>query len=107
MKKSDMIKLIAPWGSPEIIDRKFDGSLLEWAEELLAMLEKTGMKPPSVSEEDRQAILSVYYGGYSFNQWDEDLAQDEKVKEARQKRREATERRSEQAKQRREEREKK
>jgi hypothetical protein len=53
------------------------------AESLLNHIEFLGMKPPSVSEEDRQAIISVYYAGYTFNQWDEDLLKDEKVQAAR------------------------
>jgi hypothetical protein len=58
----------------------------QFVEELLDFIESKGMKPPSVSEEDQQAIMSVYYGGYTFNQWDEDLEKDEKVQKMKTRR---------------------
>lgn len=60
---------------------------VEEAEAILNVVEKLGMKPPRVSEEDVQAIISVYYGGYSYNQWDEELEKDTAVQAARERRR--------------------
>jgi len=60
--------------------------LEEAANDILTGLEKAGMKPPSVSEEDCQALMTVYYAGYTFNQWDEDLEKDEKVQVVKKRR---------------------
>lgn len=57
-------------------------------EQILAIVENLGMKPPSVDELKRQAIVDVYYAGYTFNQWDEDFEKDEKVMEAYKRRKE-------------------
>ena len=46
------------------------------ADTLLAFLEKTGMRPPMLDEDKVQALMSVYYGGYTINQWDEDFEKD-------------------------------
>lgn len=72
MKRSYMIELMrlcpdCPAGSEEHI---------------LSMLEGHGMKPPTLPEDYCQAIMDVYYGGYSFNQWEEEIEKDEKVMEA-------------------------
>lgn len=80
MKRSYMIELInkgilcpnCPTGS---------------AEQALSMLEDFGMKPPTLPEDYCQAIMHVYYGGCSFNQWEEEIEKDEKVMEAYNRRR--------------------
>lgn len=56
------------------------------AENLLGHLEQAGIKPPRLSEDHCQAIMSVYMGGFSFNQWAEDFEKDEKVVEVLKKR---------------------
>lgn len=58
------------------------------ASQIISYLEcdEIGMKPPHVSEEDCQAIMDVYYAGYTFNQWDEDLEKDQKVQESKKRR---------------------
>lgn len=65
----------------------------ELAFNILYFLEANGMKPPTLPEEYCQAIMSIYYGGYSFNQWEEEFYKDEKVVEALTRREEAAERR--------------
>ena len=58
----------------------------EWhAASILNAMERAGMRPPRVSEEDAQAIMHVYCGG-NLNQWDEDIARDTKVQEAKARR---------------------
>ena len=48
------------------------------AEELLARIEKLGMRPPDTNDVYSDAIVSVYiYPNY--NQWDEDVEKDEKI----------------------------
>jgi len=81
MKRSDMITKLC-----SIIDAGQDQTMETRADNLLCHLEVLGMKPPRVSEEDCQAIMSVYYGGYSFYQWDEDLEKDEYVQAAKTRR---------------------
>lgn len=82
MKRSEMVDIIN--------NQMFGGSSnpdhVNQCVALLNVIEKAGMAPPSVSEEDRQAIMHVYYMGYTFHQWDEELAKDEKVQEAKKKR---------------------
>lgn len=52
------------------------------AHRILDYVEELGMKPPPVDFDTQQAIMQVYYGGYSYYQWDEDVAKDEKVMDA-------------------------
>ena len=51
----------------------------EEAELMLRAMENAGMKPPRLPEEICQAILHIYYMGYSLYQWEEDALKDEKV----------------------------
>lgn len=78
MKRSEMIDIIKRqlYG-----DSNYPGHEDE-ATALLGVIEKAGMKPPCVSEDDCQALMNVYVGG-NFYQWDEDLAKDEKVQECK------------------------
>src|ERR1700677_2358269 len=89
MKKADFMEKLG-----HIISRvDFGGDMSglgydKAAEFVWAELTKLGIKPPPVSEEMRQCIMHVYYAGYTFNQWDEDLEKDQQVMETK-KRREA------------------
>jgi hypothetical protein len=58
----------------------------DMAKHILKEAEDIGMKPPCLPDEDCQAITQVYYGGYTFYQWEEDYVKDEKVAEAKRKR---------------------
>lgn len=78
MKRSEMIKELE-----KIFDiPRYPKDKTLTAKYVLDTIEKLGMKPPSVSEEDAQAIMRVYIGG-NFNQWDEDIAKDQKVQESK------------------------
>jgi hypothetical protein len=55
--------------------------------------EKIGMEPPRLPEDECQALMRVYYSGYTFNQWDEDFEKDEEAVKAKKDRPEAQERR--------------
>jgi hypothetical protein len=61
-------------------------------ENMLRYVEAT-MRPPRTTDDNAQAIMHVYYAGYTLNQWDEDVEKDEKVMEAKRQRAEAEERR--------------
>jgi hypothetical protein len=83
MKRSEMLAKIRA----ELVGKQIDTENFE--EQILSTVEKLGMKPPSVSEEDCQAIMSVYMGGYSFNQWDEELEKNTELQEAKKRRADA------------------
>lgn len=93
MKRSEMLEYMTA-ELMEILDaaatRNERESKLSFAQRkaagMLDMMLGFGMAPPCVSEEDRQAIMHVYYAGYTFHQWDEDLEKDEKVMSAKQRR---------------------
>jgi hypothetical protein len=55
---------------------------------ILKELEDAGLKPPKLSQDKCQALMAVYYGGYTFNQWDEDFSKDEKAVAALERRQE-------------------
>lgn len=76
MKRSDMIlKLMEILvEAPEDVEAA--------ADQILARLEKLGMRPPAVDSDKCQALMTVYYAGYTFNQWDEDFEADVAVMEA-------------------------
>lgn len=85
MKRNEMIQImkIASATGPSAVDMdKYLGNILD-------AMEKAGMKPPHISEEDAQAAMQVYYGGFSYNQWDEDLLKDEELQKAKEKRTDA------------------
>lgn len=65
--------------------------------EVLDYIESLGMMPPRLPEEDCQALMSIYYGGYTTHQWEEDFVKDEKAQEAKKRRAEAAERRKQKA----------
>ena len=46
---------------------------------MLKEIEALGMKPPILDEDKCQALMCVYYGGYTFYQWDEDFEKDTKA----------------------------
>ncbi len=93
MKRSDAVSNIK-----SIINNMSDFDITTYAAEtILTKLEEMGMKPPSVDEETCQAILQVYYGGVSFNQWDEEIEKDAEVMEAKRKRAEWAAERAEKA----------
>lgn len=89
MKRSDAIQTIkaAIDSYLAVPSDKIDTDFM--ASSILNKVEEMGMRPPPVSEEDAQAIMSIYYAGYTLNQWDEDLAKDEQVAEAKKRRAEA------------------
>lgn len=71
MKRDEMIALLV---------KDSDGKHSEnTVKEILFLAEKYGMLPPSVDEDKCQAIMDIYYAGYTFNQWDEDYGKDDKV----------------------------
>lgn len=49
------------------------------AERLLKIFEDSGFRPPALSSDHCEAITNVYYGGYTFNMWEEDFDKDEKL----------------------------
>lgn len=78
MKRSDAVSNIKA-----IVNNMSDFDITTYAaENLLTKLEEMGMKPPTLPEDYCQAIMHVYYGGYSFNQWEEDIEKDERIMEA-------------------------
>jgi hypothetical protein len=49
MKRSEVVKLLANWAKPEILDDTYSKNYQEWADNLLHTLEKeVGMLPPTV-----------------------------------------------------------
>ena len=86
MRKTNAIQSFAAFLDDKGVNRSEREKL---AAEIVEHAIKIGMRPPSVSEEDRQALMTVYYAGYTFNQWDEDLEKDEKVQEAKKRKQEA------------------
>lgn len=84
MKRTDAIKTIAELFEEHCNNQQYKGySHQGLAETFLDIVERIGMKPPRVSKEDCQAIMSVYYDGYTFYQWDEQLEADELVQKAK------------------------
>lgn len=60
----------------------------DMAENMLKDVEDLlGMAPPRLPEDYCQAIMSVYYGGYSFNKWEDEVLKDTAVMEAYNRRR--------------------
>jgi hypothetical protein len=50
------------------------------AEDFLVYIENgIGMRPPELDEDKCQALIHIYYGGFTYNQWDEDFEKDEKA----------------------------
>jgi hypothetical protein len=88
MKRSHMIDIIAEC----LVEPHYPDDALKEAACILKKIEKYGMTPPRLSEEDCQAIMNVYYAGYSLHQWDEDIELDEKVQEAKKRRAKARKR---------------
>lgn len=80
MKRKEMVEALATKLYTEDLTPAID----KWAaNDLLLFLENSGMKPPRLPEEDCQAIMHVYYGNYTFNQWEEDAEKDEAVQKAK------------------------
>jgi len=78
MKRSEILKLIE-----QVIHADKDNSDVQTkAENMLNSLEQAGMMPPCLPENHCQAIMQIYYGGYSFYKWEEDFQKDPKVVEA-------------------------
>ena len=80
MKRSEMVIRIAE--TLRLEDEVAPSMCLNVAEEVLKTIEQAGMLPPRLNEDKVQAIMSIYYGGYSTHQWDEEFEKDEKVLEA-------------------------
>lgn len=81
MKRSEMKELIT--GLFKIAE-KYPNEMN--AENLLSWLDEKGMRPPRLPEDHCQALLSVYYAGYTLYQWEEDFEKDPKAVEALNKR---------------------
>ncbi|HBI00873.1 MAG TPA: hypothetical protein DDY18_04535 [Flavobacterium sp.] len=97
MKRETMILKIATLivlGDIQFKDQKKE-SPETTAANILNMVEKLGMKPPSLPSDHQQAIMQVYYDGYTMNQWEEDFDKDPKVVAALQRRLEAAQKRKE------------
>jgi hypothetical protein len=69
-------------GRTEDLDPRVQAALM------LDVIEKAGMAPPTLPSDYCQAIMQVYYAGYTFHQWEESVKQDYKVMEAMRKREE-------------------
>lgn len=83
MTRKEMLKVIKDAYNEASLG---DELCTDWhAASILNAMERAGMRPPRVSEEDAQAIMSVYCEG-NLNQWDEDVALDTKVQEAKARR---------------------
>lgn len=91
MKKADAIKALIPKVVPKthiISQAEYESGLYhDMAVRHLEFLEtELGMRPPRLPEMHCQAIMDVYYGGYTFNMWEEDFEKDPKIVEALEKR---------------------
>ena len=86
MKREQMVEIIMEELSGKL---NYSEMPLITASELLAKLEASGMKPPCLDSDTCQAIMSVYYAGYTLNQWDEDIEKDEEVMAKKKRRAEA------------------
>ena len=86
MRRSDVLKMI----ESDITAMRMAPYDMQ-AASVLNLIEKLGMLPPCISAEDVQVTLSLYYGGYSLNRWDEDLEKDEKHQVEKERRRLAKE----------------
>jgi hypothetical protein len=85
MKRTEMLELIESIiGLPRL-----EPSSSSIAADILTSLEKVGMRPPRLSEEKAYALMSVYYGNYTTNQWDEDFEKDLLAVEALERRKKA------------------
>jgi hypothetical protein len=80
MKRADALAKLKWYIEEQNAGQVCAGQILNFVEGTL------GLRPPRVSEEDAQAIMHVYYAGYTLNQWDEDIEKDEKVMEAKRRR---------------------
>lgn len=58
----------------------------ELAEKVLTEIEVAGMMPPRLDEDKCQALMHLYYAGFTLYQWDEDFTKDEKAVAAYEKR---------------------
>lgn len=82
MKRTDFITEFQ-----KILERYEDCKLNnKAASEILAEIEKLGMKPPTLPQQYCQAILKIYCAGYTFNQWEEEIEKDEHVMAAKSRR---------------------
>lgn len=84
MKRSEMVQTLTDFLENSDIDVVY-----EEVEIILRFLEAQGMKPPRLPEDTCQAILNVYYAGYSLNQWEEDIEKDAAVMEMKARREKA------------------
>jgi hypothetical protein len=84
MKREEMVLKIAECLS----EPHFPDDVMKQAEAILSRLERAGMRPPQLDEDKCQALMHVYYAGYTFNQWDEEFEKDEKAVAALKLRRE-------------------
>lgn len=89
MKRKEMSNIIQSVFARKCGAMKFPCVVDELCDDILEAIEEAGMAPPQVDVETRHAIMSVYYGGYTFHQWDEDVEQNEKVQAAKKRRAEA------------------
>lgn len=88
MKREEMLLKI----QEILVEQSEDMTLEDAAEDILTRLEKAGMRPPMLPENYCQAIMDIYIGGYSKNQWEENVQKDEKVMNALKRREERVKR---------------
>ena len=78
MNKNEMVKIM--WDFIESVEFDCDCYMTENdTAELLEKMLEAGMLPPRLPGPYCQAIMDIYYGGYSFNQWEEDVQKNEQV----------------------------
>lgn len=86
MKRSEMVDILSK-NINSMLDRQTSEISNAAISNILRNLEEAGMKPPRLPEEICQAIMHIYYAGYSLYQWEEDILKDEKVVEELERRR--------------------
>lgn len=88
MKRSEAVKKLAELFEEHSNNQQYKGYSHEGlADTFLQLAEQIGMKPPCLPEEYCQGIMSIYYAGYTFYQWDEDIQKDVAVMKAVERRR--------------------
>lgn len=80
MRRSEAIrKLMSKLTQTRVLTQaEYESGLYQdMAERHLEFLEKDlGMRPPCLPEDHCQALMDVYYAGYTFYQWEEDFEKD-------------------------------
>jgi len=77
MKRIEMLEILKQILESECNEKFKQDSL----DRILSAIERAGMEPPHISQDATQAAIHLYYGGFSYNQWDEDLLKDQKLQD--------------------------